>query len=158
MTDDFNFDFEAEGVELLKAYKGLGPSPSRDLAEFFEQLESDGQPLHSSELKILRFVSRLSRNFCGHMEQEPPHCDIGILALPGIGFSPERVKTFSGDLDGLDMDLVVERYQCFADVPLLSDGSYQRWPANYFETYFRQVVPFWREAANRGLGILYARL
>ena len=149
------FDFDHETADLLTAYNGLSGSHARDLVEFFEQRTSETEPLNPSELRILRFVSYFSFEFCSHMKRPPPHCDLGMYSW--IAFSPERVKAVVRELDGLNLDLFMVRFRCFADVPLCPDGSYKRWPGDKWETYFSQVVPFWREAANRDLGILFAR-
>lgn len=149
------FDFEHETAKLLTAYRGLAGPESANLAEFFEQRASEAEPLSAAELTIMRFVSYFSLQFCGHMKQAPPYCDLGMYSW--IAFSPERVKAIASELGGLDLELFMVRYRRFADVPLHPDGFAMRWPAEKCETYFRQVVPFWCEAASRGLGILYAR-
>ena len=151
-----HFDFNHETAKLLSAYHGLSPSHSANLAEFFKQRTSETEPLNVSELTILRFARYFSVNFCGQMRQGSPRCDLGMPSW--IAFSPERVQVIASELDALDLGSFMVRYRRFADVPLRPDGSYKYWPAGECETYFSQVVPFWREAASRHLGILYARL
>ena len=90
------------------------------------------------------------------MKQDPPRCDLGMSSC--IAFSPDRLKAIAEELDGLDLQAFTVRYRRFADVPIRPDGSYVYWPADLCGTYFSQIVPFWREAAVRHLGILYARL
>ena len=150
------FDFEHETAKLLTAYHGLSGSHSADLAEFFEQRKSRTEPLDASELAIWRFISHFSYEFCSHTKQDPPRCDLGMFSW--IAFSPERVKAIVTEFNGLDIDVFTVRYRRFADVPLRPDGSSVYWPADNCETHFKQVVPFWREAANRNFGILYARI
>lgn len=107
---------------------------------FAELLIKSDLDLSDDELILIDFVTKLSSN---SRWTEKPKSDLNVDGADSVVFSPTRVKEISLKLENFDIKKSLIR---------CSDESEKERTLDYLN----KCVPFWIEAAKRGLAIIHA--